>query len=464
MHHLGRNETPRELALVAARTLARRASLAATEGAWLDPACGSGNLLLAACEVGLALGRLRGIELDPARAREARRRLASATGASPGTFARRVRTGDALDPARAWPRGSWVLANPPWVSYSGRQAPAAPPPAERSAGGWPALHSTFLERIARHVASQGTGACVLVPASVTELARYAPLRERLHSLVRLEEAPLELGDAAFPGVHGSAVLLSLGPRRSSAPDSAAPDPATWSQPPTPAASALVAELARLPALPPSTFADPGVHTGNSARELLRSATDGPGPGVWEGVRRGRDLAPFRLASPTTLLRTDLVPGRERRFRLGQLERARAFPLLLRQTADRPIAALHTQPTWFRNSLLACRGVPGLDPAFLVAVLNGPVAAAWHRLSFRDARQKSFPQVKVAHLATQRSPLASRDDAPQLHDRVAAEVERQAVGRGTADGLRALQDELFDAYGLSPASRALVLELAGGPAA
>jgi len=168
-----------------------------------------------------------------------------------------------------------------------------------------------------------------------------------------------------------------------------------------------------------------VHTGNAARELIGDLTAGsPGPGR-ATVREGRDLAPYRLGAPRRSLRLDL-PRDGRRFRIGPAERYLTTPVLLRQTADRPLASLHAAPTYFRNTLLACRPPAELAPAFVVGVLNGPVAAAFHRTSFADARQRSFPQVKVSHLRRQPFPIAARDEDRRLHDLVAELVLQASV--------------------------------------
>ena len=117
----------------------------------------------------------------------------------------------------------------------------------------------------------------------------------------------------------------------------------------------------------------------------------------------------------------------------------AFPVLLRQTADRPIAALHTEPTYFRNSLLAARTVEGLEPRFVVAVLNSTALASWHRGAHRDARQRTFPQVKVGHLIAAPFPIAHRRENPPLHDALVA-----AYGDGPA-----VDRLVSEAFGLTP---------------
>ena len=126
-----------------------------------------------------------------------------------------------------------------------------------------------------------------------------------------------------------------------------------------------------------------------------------------------------------------------------------MPVLLRQTADRPIAALHTAPGYFRNSLLACRPPAELDPAFCVAVLNAPTACAWHRKSFRDARQRTFPQVKVGHLRTQPFPIVARAGAPRLHDEVVRRV--RAIGPVPApEEVEGIEGLVLEAFGLGRA--------------
>lgn len=419
----------------------------------LDPACGEGQLLLAglarrpSSQPGVGLF---GIELVPALADRARERLAAAQprGAGPedgDQSQAEVQCADALAPGTRWQPGTWILANPPWASFSGRESARAalgPGPGQR-AGRWPSLQGAFLERIARHVAEQQTGARVIVPAGLTETEAYGPLREAVTRWARIARVE-ELGERAFPGVVAPAVILDLAP----AGETAASE-RSWGGASS-AGNALSAALEHLPRLPPRTFADPGVHSGNAARQLVVRAASGDLPpdllGL-PGVREGRCLRAFHLAAPAAALQLKLEPTPELRFRVRPLEHYLGFPVLLRQTSDRPVAALHEQPTYFRNSLLAAREVPGLDPAFLAAVLNSPVASAWHQLQFRDARQRAFPQVKVGHLRTQPFPIAHRDQAPALHDELARRVRALRPGgtafEGEVVGLRQCVLDLFD---------------------
>ena len=70
---------------------------------------------------------------------------------------------------------------------------------------------------------------------------------------------------------------------------------------------------------------------------------------------------------------------------------------MRQTADRPIAAQHVERTYFRNSLLACRGLDGVPDEVVVAVLNSCLICLFYRVTVQESAQKAFPQVKIKYL-------------------------------------------------------------------
>jgi hypothetical protein len=423
----------------------------------LDPSCGDGALLLAALRRRgrsreFARAGLFGIEVDPTLLRKAREQVAAEAGLATSDLAANIVLADALAPGLRWPTRAHVLANPPWVSFSGRQAspPGTPERARHShqrRAGWPSLQGAFLTRIARHVAEERVRARVLIPASVADLSGYGEVRTEVTRFARLAEAPEELGENAFPGVREPALLVTLEPRDAAA----AASNAAWSCLPE-----LAATLASYPRFPPKTFADAGVHTGNAAEHIL---CDRPGPSR-SPLRRGRDLARYALGPATQYIRTDVAAEMNLRFRVAPFERYISFPALVRQTADRPIAALHTQPGYFRNSLLACRSVPDLTTAVVVAFLNGPVATAWHRACYRDAQQRTFPQVKVSHLAGQPLPFVRRSEAPRLHDELTARVHALLPGEPSFAHECAVIDELtLSAFDLDEKTRAAILAIA-----
>ncbi len=416
----------------------------------VDPACGDGELLIAVLRSGrIARGAARyalfGFDVDPDACRAARARLSREAGLPAGALDANIRCADALDPRTAWPRGADVVANPPWGSFSGRQAQRGDRPASTRAGGWPSLHGAFLTRIADHIGAYRASASVLVPASLLELGGYAAVRRAVTRNSALVGAPRELGEQRFRGVIEPAALVVLA-------GSASPgrgSEAAWTAL-EPSDAAWCAALAGRPRLAAEAFADVGVHTGNAARELVsRNAA----PAV-ANLREGRDVHAFALGAPRARLETELTPTPQRRFRIAPHERYTSFPILVRQTADRPIAALHTRPTYFRNSALGVRSVPELDPAFVVAILNGPVATAWHRATFIDARQRAFPQVKVAPLRSQPFPITRRAENPPLHDglaRAARQAQAQAGEEGHARRLAELAAAALAAFELDAAA-------------
>jgi hypothetical protein len=414
----------------------------------LDPACGDGVLLLAAWRAAgrepAFARRLFGLELDPERAREARRRLRVEIGGRAGDqAARQVRCRDALLAPESWPAGTAVAANPPWVSLSGRRRGALAP--ERAAAyraaypamaGWPSLHGAFLERIARHVADERTVARVLVPESTCTGALYEPVRDAVMRRCGVRWIR-RAAQGEFPGVIESAALLELAPALDSC--TRCP-PCDWTPERSNDDAELLAHLARFPRLPARAFADIGVHTGNSARLLVHRVTGSePHDADVVPLREGRDLSAFRLGRPSTVLAIPHAPPADARYRIAALERHRAVPILVRQTADRPIAARHVEPAHFRNTLLACTPPPELACAAVLAVLNSDVAARFHRASFADARQAAFPQVKIRHLRALPFPWLGRAAAPERH----AELAELGRALETADEprLAALRAEL-----------------------
>lgn len=454
---LGRVYTPPALAAELVRSLPASGASGATERPLLDPACGDGELLLAAIRSrgldGIGVRRfVRGFDIDPEACRVARQRIARQVGLEVGELDGVIVPGDALDPATRWPAAAEVVANPPWVSYSGRQSRR--PRSSESAGsadpgsgspwsserGWPSLHGRFLARIAQHVREARSAASVLLPAAVAELAGYGEVRAAVTSHCTLAGAARELGEDRFPGVTEPAVLIVLEPRARTARGTAA----AWTRVSSADARWMFA-LADCPRLPSRAFADTGVHTGNASKQLVQRDV----PAARANLREGRCIHPFRLGAPNALLNTDLRPTQTRYFRVAARERYTNYALLLRQTADRPLAALHDTPTYFRNSVLAVRPVEGLDPGFVAAILNGPVATAWHRASFVDGRQRTFPQVKLRHLRSQPFPIVHREQDPALHDRLAHAAQRtqQRAGEPGHDGrveqLAALALAAFD---------------------
>jgi len=287
-----------------------------------------------------------------------------------------------------------VLGNPPWASFSGRHAEDLPLSLRRTLSryesfrGWPSLHGPFLELAVR--LSRGRVA-LLLPAQVLDLDGYGAVRALVRAHCRVEGI-LDCGERGFEGVVQPCCALFLVRKEGGSGGGASPFLVT--------AEELVrfADIRRPPA---DAFGDIGVHTGNCAAKLLRTRG--------YPIREGRDVHPYRVTRPRKHFDPEARVGPGDYFRAATLARYREVPIVLRQTASRPIAALHSDAGYFRNSVLACMGLPGLPHEVTVAWLNSSAVAHYHTTAVREASQIAFPQVKLKPLRD--LPLPRAEDAP-----------------------------------------------------
>ncbi len=454
----------------------------------VDPAVGSGRFLAAALEFlaraagdaccsrkTIAAQCLFGVDVDSRAVALARQVVAEAAGCAPEELGRTIVVGDSLLADTAELLGveafDAVLTNPPWISYSGRQAGEIGAErrrllAERYASfhRWPTTHGAFLELAARLLRPGGRAALVL-PHQVCHLAGYEAARRAALASCSFEPPPEPIGEGSFPGVVQPAAIVCL--HRASGEAASMPDADQ-----NPVGRAILEKMLRHPPPPRGTFRDPGVHTGNSAALLLH---DTPGEGRVP-VREGRCVHPFRLEGASRWLEASpsLPPGHY--CRIGRPELYLGARILLRQTANRPIAARHTKPTHFRNSILACYGVRGLDDATLLGLLNSSLLGFYHRACHPDSGQRAFPQVKVSHLqalplvreAGGLAPMVTHIEAlaarpPRWHRHLAcgrAQAGSLCHQAELAEALAALDEAVFGLYALTDTERTFVREQMG----
>ena len=293
-----------------------------------------------------------------------------------------------------------VVGNPPWLSYSGRQRVNIAQAVLRyfkhtytsGSDGWLSTHGLFLERNVNLL--QETGYLgLIVPAQVADLEGYANIREYIFGKGVVQEPCLYHGEGAFEGVTEPSITLIV--KRRERPFHGLPTMMQWalstegsnsiSAPMSSLLMGLFDYLQNLPTFDKNVFGDPGVHTGNASKELI---TTNPGSSNVP-IREGRDISSYYLRTPRLFLRLDVQQKDGKYFRIGSLDRYMQCPIVLRQTASRPIAAFHVAPTYFRNSVLACYGAPGLPDGTLVALLNSDLFAWFHIRSNRDAQQRTF---------------------------------------------------------------------------
>jgi hypothetical protein len=129
------------------------------------------------------------------------------------------------------------------------------------------------------------------------------------------------------------------------------------------------------------------------------------------------------------------------------------PIVLRQTASHPIAAMHLAPTYFRNSMLACSGHKYISNRVLVCILNSSLISLFHRSKVSESGQKAFPQVKIKHLRNlpePRSRFLSSEQGHEictalegLHDQAATSaMEKGVVGEPL---LGAIEERVLQLY-------------------
>lgn len=445
-----------------------------------DLSCGVGHFLLAAARRLIAAGeqptqllpRLVGYDVHPLAVQLTGMGLALVAGVPFNQAPVRVRQADSLfDPLPEAEQADLVVGNPPWVSLTGRQRAACAAslrnqllkryPAVRR---WPALHSAFLLRAVELVRPGGCVGMVL-PRPVAELWAYADVRRQVSALAELGRPVVDVGEAVFPGVTHPVGLFVFVKRDRPVTGTAAAWPVTDDKPLGRGRdrwAPLWRALSRLPRFPPGTFSDPGVHTGNAAAALVANSPEAEDSGP---LRVGRDIRPFACAPPSLWLRLQVKPIRNRYFTIRPWQRYAAIPIVLRQTANRPIAARHVPPAYFRNSVLACAGVSDLPHTVIVGVLNSALLACYHRHMTVDARQKAFPQVKVKHLQNLPLPVALYRDRKLLLelDEVvqAAESLVQTEASLPAAATVRLERLVLRAYDLPPGLAEELLAAASG---
>ena len=361
-----------------------------------------------------------------------------------------------------------VLANPPYLSYTGRQAVPLPADQRRYLRdrygdlGWPAAHGYFIALAVRELARRRCA--FIVPDQVGHLDRYGPLRALIVGHGGVEEARY-WGEAVFAEAITPALtfITDRATRGPTTIGTAHGDSAVirlhGAQPwrATPRASALLDLLELGGESLGALVGDPGVHTGNCAAALIAPLADAPAGSV--PILTGRQIGPYRCTPPQQTLRLDYAKEEGDYFAIRPVERYAAAPFLIRQTADRPIVGPRRGALYFRNSLLALYApTDGRAPEYLVGLLNSTLMRYVYQAQVQESSQRAFPQVKVA--ALRRLPIRSLalsdpHDRAQ-HDaivltvrRLLAAYEDETIGPDAVPALTAQLDRLvYGLYGLN----------------
>lgn len=349
----------------------------------------------------------------------------------------------------------WVVGNPPWVAYQGRATrPLAPEKRRyfraryRAFSGYPTLQAMFVER-ATELAPRGV-VTLLLPSSLADLDGYAPMREVLTETHSPCVPLVEFGEDAFDGVVQPCFALVAVPRGDVRDGSRAPwalrerqraGEAPRVEGRIPPALLRLREGARLPR---ELFGELGFQTNRFVTEKLLTRT-GASSRFSYPLLEGKDVREFSVREPRVHLDPDRVRLAEAKVRLRPEADYAKARFVVRQTAAFPIAALHTGVP-FRNSLLAGFESDQYSAPLLVALLNSTLLRAYHLASQRDARQRTFPQLKVAHLRALPAPLREGTPAIRL---AALALDVSKRGGVTAGDREALDELACELYGVRP---------------
>ncbi|HSW44152.1 MAG TPA: TaqI-like C-terminal specificity domain-containing protein [Phycisphaerae bacterium] len=379
-----------------------------------------------------------------------------------------------------------VIGNPPYLSFSGRQAVDISDDERRyyerrySSGGWPTSHGLFIERAVRTISSRMVS--YIVPDQVGHLNGYQVVRDVIaeHSaLVQIRY----WGERVFTGVVTPA-LTFVADKDFSGPGTVLLTDGTacelllgagikWT---ARSHDDLLAKAHRVGRSLGQMVADPGVHTGNCSEALILPLSGSENPLV--PVLEGKQISRYRCDPPTKGLDLRYRPRQGEYFTIRPEDRYSRACFVIRQTAAYPIIGPrgHTT-TYFRNSLLALYPPQEpLDVRFFVGLLNSRLIRHLYTATVHESEQKAFPQVKVRALrelpiywpdVNQPKDRARHDrmvslvqSMLDLHKRLAAagtDHEKTALNRQIDATDRQIDELVYELYGLSDGEIKIVEE-------
>ncbi len=329
---------------------------------------------------------------------------------------------------------SAVIGNPPYLSFSGRQAiPLTTDQREYYArhypgSGWQTSHGFFIVK-AHSLVKRMVG--LIVPDQVGHLKGYESIRAFVTGASSLV-AVRYWGENVFPGVVTPALTLVTDKAHRGTTEMQTADGlrrdckirsgSAWVPPSR--HSDLIKKLQAQSKPLDHCFGDPGVHTGNCAKKLVLPLDEAPPDSV--PVLEGKQVSRYLCRRPAKVLRLGYDASSGEYFRIGSSERYRSAPFVIRQTASHPIVGPRRHAEYFRNTLLALYPPEdGRDVRFVVAILNSRLMRYVYSVAVRESDQKAFPQVKVRSLRA--LPIKAIDPGfeqdKEIHDLLANHVQR-----------------------------------------
>lgn len=316
-----------------------------------------------------------------------------------------------------------VLGNPPYLSYSGRQSVKPPTPVREYYRGiyksyaWPAAHAFFMERSVKHLSRRYVA--FIVPDQVGHLQNYGALREVMTEGGGLVEVRY-WGEHIFKGVTTPALTFIIDKTFDGATRIIEED---GSQRVGTLSGTVPWNISRFQILLDKVhersfslgdrIKDCGIRTWDAESQVIpiasSSATDIP-------VLEGEVVDRYVCHPPVSAVRMEIR---------GSPAKYQEAVFVIRQTAPYPIVGPREHATYFRNTLMALydRG-QWPDVRYIVGLLNSRLMRFVYREEVREAKQRTFPQVKARSLRA--LPLRSLDfgkaEERAWHEEIVRNVE------------------------------------------
>lgn len=323
-----------------------------------------------------------------------------------------------------------VIGNPPYLSYSGRQAVALLGPVrdylrERyTRAGWPAAHAFFIEQTARQLARRRIA--FVVPDQVGHLDGYAATRTLLPGITEVRYwGETIFAEAITPALTFIADKTYSGPLTIIERDGRTETVAYVIGQPWRGSSntALLTKLYSESGSLGTLVGDIGVHTGNCANALIFPASNAPEGTV--PILEGKAVGRYRCGQPERAFMPYYRAQEGEYYSVRPEARYAEAPFVIRQTASYPIVGPRRYASYFRNSLLALYPpTDGRAVEYLVGLLNSRLFRYLYTTTTPEAGQRAFPQVKIGSL--RRLPIRRLDlDNPhdrEQHDAIVVQVK------------------------------------------
>ena len=352
-----------------------------------------------------------------------------------------------------------VLGNPPYISFSGRQAVKLDEQMKQhfkanfKVNGWRTMHSFFAELSIKYLSKRFVS--FVVPSQVAHLAGYADLRAFMTKNTQIIDVK-HWGEQVFPDACTPAMTFVCD-RTNNAENLVKPK-VLWGVQPN---NDLFEKISEKCFYLGKMVADPGVHTGNCSKKLIKSTAENDGK--WVPVLEGKQIQRYQCLKPIKFLKIDYKKQDGEYFSIRAIKKYENVQFIIRQTAAFPIVAPKLHATYFRNSALALYpSEQDYDVKYFVGILNSRLMHYFYQEIVAESLQKAFPQVKVRNLRVLPIRLIDFENSKsrKMHDKIADSVAKILNAKSDAEFLmldRQIDALVYNLYELSQLEIALIEE-------